>query len=51
MQAAKNHTYNTGTIPTRISIFCLDSASIVFKRLQTFSFFYVLHNQLPGLYL
>ena len=38
MSAVKNNTYNTGTIPTRISIFCLDSASIVFKRLQTVYF-------------
>ena len=35
--AVKNNTYNTGTIPTRISIFCLDIASIVSKRLQIFS--------------
>ena len=50
MYAVKNNTYNTGTIPTRISIFCLDIASIVFKRLQPF-LFYALQNQLPGLYL
>ena len=35
--AVKNNTYNTGTIPTRISIFCLYIASIVLKHLQTFS--------------